>query len=44
MSGLNFDGREIRKGAVDAIEKYVANGNGYKASPELHETVERIAC
>lgn len=43
MSGLNFDGREIRKGAVDAIEKYVANGNGYKASPELRQTVERIA-
>lgn len=43
MSGLNFDGREIRKGAVDAIEKYVANGNGYKASPELREVVERIA-
>lgn len=43
MSGLDFNGREIRKGAVDAIEKYVANGNGYKASPELRETVERIA-
>jgi potassium-transporting ATPase ATP-binding subunit len=29
MSGVNFDGREIRKGAVDAITKYLAE----------HETV-----
>jgi len=43
MSGVNFDGREIRKGAVDAIEKYVANGNGYVAPAELREIVERIA-
>jgi K+-transporting ATPase ATPase B chain len=27
MSGVDFDGREIRKGAVDAIEKYVAGGS-----------------
>src|SRR5215510_1037941 len=26
MSGVDFDGREIRKGAVDAIEKYAGNG------------------
>lgn len=43
MSGLDFNGREIRKGAVDAIEKYVGNGNGYKPLPELREVVERIA-
>jgi K+-transporting ATPase ATPase B chain len=43
MSGINLDGREIRKGAVDAIEKYVANGNGYRSSTELREVVERIA-
>jgi len=42
MSGVDLDGREIRKGAVDAIEKYVA-GNGYVTSPELREIVERIA-
>ncbi len=42
MSGLNLDGREIRKGAVDAIEKYV-NGNGQQTSAELREVVERIA-
>ena len=42
MSGLNLDGREIRKGAVDAIEKYVAAG-GVQAPAELREIVERIA-
>ncbi|HRH40803.1 MAG TPA: potassium-transporting ATPase subunit KdpB [Pyrinomonadaceae bacterium] len=43
MSGVNLDGREVRKGAVDAIEKYVSNGNGYKPTVELWEVVERIA-
>jgi K+-transporting ATPase ATPase B chain len=43
MSGVNVDGREIRKGAVDAIEKYVANGNRYKPSPEFRAIVERVA-
>lgn len=46
MSGVDFahDGtsREIRKGAVDAIENYV-NGNGAQTSRELRETVERIS-
>jgi K+-transporting ATPase ATPase B chain len=42
MSGVDFDGREIRKGAVDAIEKYVAAGGG-TAPKELREIVERIA-
>lgn len=42
MSGVNLDGREVRKGAVDAIEKYV-NGNGHQTSAELREVVERIA-
>ncbi len=42
MSGVNLDGREIRKGAVDAIEKYV-NGNGNGTSAELRAIVERIA-
>jgi potassium-transporting ATPase ATP-binding subunit len=27
MSGVDFDGREIRKGAVDAIEKYIAGND-----------------
>ena len=42
MSGVDFDGREIRKGAVDAIERYVREG-GAQAPPELREIVERIA-
>ncbi len=42
MSGIDVDGREIRKGAVDAIERYV-NGNGASAPRELRETVERIS-
>ncbi len=40
MSGVDFEGREIRKGAADAIEKYVGNGSQPK---ELRETVERIS-
>ncbi len=46
MSGVDYayDGksREIRKGAVDAIEKYV-NGNGSHAPRELREIVDRIS-
>jgi K+-transporting ATPase ATPase B chain len=42
MSGVNLDGREIRKGAVDAVEKYL-NGNSNGSSPELREIVEKIA-
>ena len=42
MSGVNFDGRQIRKGAVDAIAKYVSN-NGSQPPAELKEIVERIA-
>jgi K+-transporting ATPase ATPase B chain len=42
MSGINIDGREIRKGATDAIAAYVKS-NGGAASPELQSIVERIA-
>jgi K+-transporting ATPase ATPase B chain len=46
MSGVDYsqDGksREIRKGAVDAIERYV-NGNGSQAPRELREIVDRIS-
>ncbi len=42
MSGVNLDGREIRKGAVEAIEEYTS-GNGHQSSAELREVVERIA-
>ena len=44
MSGVDFDGRQIRKGAVDAVERYVAASNGGSQPPrELRETVERVA-
>jgi K+-transporting ATPase ATPase B chain len=42
MSGVNYDGREIRKGAVDAIEKYIG-GNGSAPPKEMRQTVDRIA-
>lgn len=42
MSGVNLDGREIRKGAVEAIEKYTS-GKGHQSSAELRDVVERIA-
>ncbi|MBV9215254.1 MAG: potassium-transporting ATPase subunit KdpB [Acidobacteria bacterium] len=42
MSGVDLDGREIRKGAVDAVEKYLA-GSGYQTPAELIEIVESIA-
>jgi K+-transporting ATPase ATPase B chain len=42
MSGVNLNGRQIRKGAADSIEKYVA-GNGGGVSPELRPIVDRIA-
>ena len=38
---MDLGGREIRKGAADAIEKYVA-GNGGVLSPELRPLVDRI--
>jgi K+-transporting ATPase ATPase B chain len=42
MSGANFGGHTIRKGAPDAITAYVkTNGNG--TSPEIEGIIERIA-
>jgi len=43
MSGVDYDGREIRKGAVDAIERYVASNGDTVAPKELREIVERIS-
>jgi len=43
MSGVDYDGREIRKGAVDSIEKYASSGNGNTAPPQLHSIVEDIS-
>src|ERR1700682_1797438 len=43
MSGVNLDGREIRKGASDAISKYISSVNGGGLSKEVQATVEQIA-
>jgi K+-transporting ATPase ATPase B chain len=42
MSGLDVDGRQIRKGAADAVKRWVNQGGG--AFPaELDQTVDRVA-
>src|SRR6267142_2816708 len=42
MSGVDLDGRQVRKGAADAIERYVTASGG-SAVPELRAIVDRIA-
>ena len=42
MSGVNLDGREIRKGAVDAITKYL-HQFGTSLPREIQASVEQIA-
>jgi len=42
MSGVDLDGHEIRKGAIDAITKYAAE-RGNKVPPEIQEAVATIA-
>ncbi len=42
MSGINLDGREIRKGAADAVAAYV-KANGGTVSSELQSIVDGIA-
>src|SRR2546421_806997 len=42
MSGVNLDGREVRKGALEAITRYIAESGG-RTGPELRAVVERIA-
>jgi potassium-transporting ATPase ATP-binding subunit len=42
MSGVDLDGREIRKGAADAIEKYVKEEGGI-VPQEVHDVVRRIS-
>jgi K+-transporting ATPase ATPase B chain len=42
MSGITIDGREIRKGATDAIERYVTS-RGSHLPAELSATVEKIS-
>jgi potassium-transporting ATPase ATP-binding subunit len=43
MSGVDLDGREIRKGASDAIAKYISAVNGNGLPKEVQATVEQIA-
>jgi potassium-transporting ATPase ATP-binding subunit len=42
MSGIDYDGREVRKGAADAIDKYL-NGLGKKTPGELNAIVQEIS-
>lgn len=42
MSGVDLQGREIRKGAIDSIEKYLQE-KGAKMAPELKAVAEDIA-
>jgi K+-transporting ATPase ATPase B chain len=42
MSGVNLDGHQIRKGSVDAIERYVAEQGG-QFPPAVRETVDSIS-
>ena len=42
MSGVDLDGREIRKGAFDAIVQHCST-NGHRVPPEVEETVKNIS-
>jgi len=42
MSGVNYNGREIRKGAYDAIADFIA-WNGGSFTEDVRQNVERIA-
>lgn len=42
MSGVDFDSREIRKGAADAIQKYLGSSGAHLAG-DLTNIVERIS-
>jgi K+-transporting ATPase ATPase B chain len=42
MSGVNLDGRQIRKGAAESIANYLEQNNG-SMPPEVRAAVERIA-
>src|SRR4051794_1615296 len=43
MSGVNLDGRQIRKGAAEAIAKLIETNNNGGMPAEVRATVERIA-
>jgi potassium-transporting ATPase ATP-binding subunit len=42
MSGVDFDGRVIRKGAAEAIKKFIVEQGGF-VPEEINECVQRIA-
>jgi len=42
MSGVDMDGREIRKGAPEAIKRYIAD-KGQQVPQEVQEHVDRVA-
>jgi K+-transporting ATPase ATPase B chain len=42
MSGVNIDGRQIRKGAADAIQSYIEEQGG-KFLPEFRKVVDDVA-
>ena len=42
MSGVDFDGREVRKGAADAIQKYLGSTSNHLTA-DLTSIVERIS-
>jgi K+-transporting ATPase ATPase B chain len=42
ISGVDFDGRQVRKGAADAVEKFVT-GQGGIVEPQVKRAVEEIA-
>lgn len=42
MSGVDLDGRRLRKGAVEAIQRFIAEQGG-SVSAELGQTADRIA-
>jgi potassium-transporting ATPase ATP-binding subunit len=43
MSGVDLDGREIRKGAAEAIAKYISVGSGNGLPKDVQANVELIA-
>ena len=42
MSGIEFEGRSVRKGAADSVRRWVEEQGGI-VPPELGETVDSIA-
>jgi K+-transporting ATPase ATPase B chain len=42
MSGIDVDGRQVRKGAAEAVSRWVV-AQGGRTSPELDAIVERVA-